>query len=96
MWGPTQNLGPIGFAILRFIGYIRSDKQTDPDKQSIYIGLILKNDGFTNFKQKNNNNVDIDDNNNINTGIVCKNDCPLSEAYWGSTKIRLGISSQTS
>ena len=66
MWGPTQNLGPIGFAILRFIGYIRSEKQTDPDKQSIYIGLILKNDGFTNFKQKNNNNVDIDDNNNIN------------------------------
>ena len=30
MWGPTQNLGPIDLAVLTFIGY----KQTD--KQSIY------------------------------------------------------------
>ena len=31
MWGATQNLGPIGSAVLTFIRY----KQTD--KQSIYI-----------------------------------------------------------
>ena len=27
MWGPTQNLGPIGSAVLTFIGYKQTDKQ---------------------------------------------------------------------
>ena len=31
MWGPTKNVGPVGFPVLTFIGY----KQTD--KQSFYI-----------------------------------------------------------
>ena len=29
MWGPAQNLGPIGSAVLTFIGYKRTDKQTN-------------------------------------------------------------------
>ena len=35
MQGPTKKLGPIGSAVLTFIGY----KQTDADKQSIYIDV---------------------------------------------------------
>ena len=29
MWGPTQNLGPIGSAVLMFIGYKQTDTQTE-------------------------------------------------------------------
>ena len=34
--GPTQNLGPIGSAVLRLIGYKQTEKQTNKqtDKQS--------------------------------------------------------------
>jgi len=28
MWGTTQNLAPIGSAVLTFIGYKRTDEQT--------------------------------------------------------------------
>ena len=31
-WGPSQNLGPMGSTILKFIGYTRTDKQA----KSIY------------------------------------------------------------
>ena len=34
MWGPTQNLGPIGSAVLTFIEYKQTDAQTE--KQRIY------------------------------------------------------------
>ena len=39
MWCPTKNLGPIGSAVLTFIGYKRTDKQTDKqtDKPNLYI-----------------------------------------------------------
>ena len=33
MWGPTQNLGPIGSAAMTFIGH----KQTDRQAKYIYI-----------------------------------------------------------
>ena len=38
MGGPTQNLGPIGSAVLTFIGCKRAEKRTtaQTDKQSIY------------------------------------------------------------
>ena len=36
MWGPTQNLGPIGSADLTFTGYKQTKNQTE-GKQSIYI-----------------------------------------------------------
>ena len=42
MWDPTQSLGPIGSAVLTFIGY----KQTNPDRQAKYIyrlKIILHN-----------------------------------------------------
>ena len=38
MWGPTQNLGPIGSAVLTFIGKQQTDRQTE--KQSIYIDIV--------------------------------------------------------
>ena len=38
--GPTKNLGPIGSAVLTFIGYHQTDGQTD--KQSIYIDIDLE------------------------------------------------------
>ena len=38
IWGPTQNLGSIGSAVLTFIGYKQTDKQTD--KQSLYIDVM--------------------------------------------------------
>jgi len=34
-WGPTKNLDPIGSAVLTFIGYKQTDKQTD--KPNLYI-----------------------------------------------------------
>ena len=43
MRGPTKNLGPIGSAVLTFIGYKQTNKQPNKqtnrqtDKQSIYI-----------------------------------------------------------
>ena len=42
MEGPTQNLGLIGLAVLTFIGYTRTDTQTDTrkDKQSIFFKII--------------------------------------------------------
>ena len=36
MWGPAQNLGPIGLAVLTFIGYKQTDKQTDRQAKFIY------------------------------------------------------------
>ena len=45
MWGPTQNLDLIGSAVLTFIGYKQTNKQTE--KKSIYIDskhrLFLQN-----------------------------------------------------
>ena len=37
--GPTKNLGPIGSAVLTFIGYKQTDKQTNKqtDKPNLYI-----------------------------------------------------------
>ncbi len=35
MWGPTQNLGLIGSAVLTFIGYKQTNKH--PDKPNLYI-----------------------------------------------------------
>jgi len=35
MWGPTQDLAPIVYAVLTFIEYKQTDKH--PDKQSIHI-----------------------------------------------------------
>ena len=35
MWGPLQNLGPIGSAFMTFIGYKQTNRH--PNKQSIYI-----------------------------------------------------------
>ena len=42
MEGPTQNLGLIGLAVLTFIGYTRTDTQTDTrkDRQSIFFKII--------------------------------------------------------
>ena len=34
MWGPTQNLRPIGSSVLTFIGYNRIATQTDPRQTS--------------------------------------------------------------
>ena len=42
---PTKNLGPIGSAVLTFIGYKQTDKQTNKQTSQIYIqidNLILK------------------------------------------------------
>ena len=39
MQGPTQNLGPIGLAVLTFIGYKQKDKQTS----KVYIYRYLAN-----------------------------------------------------
>ena len=36
MWGPTQNLYPIAWAVLTFIGYKRTDKQTNRQAKYIY------------------------------------------------------------
>ena len=38
-WGPTKNLGPIGSAVLTFIGYKQTDNQTNKqtDKPNLYI-----------------------------------------------------------
>ena len=45
-WCPTKNLGPIGSAVLTFIGYKQTDKQTD--KPNLYIDLKL----WLNFSTK--------------------------------------------
>ena len=37
MWGPTQNLSPIGSAVLTFIGYQQTNKETD--KPNLYIDI---------------------------------------------------------
>ena len=37
-WCPTKNLGPLGSAVLTFIGYKQTDKQTN--KPNLYIDLI--------------------------------------------------------
>ena len=39
MWGPTQNLGQIGLAVLTFIRNNKTGRQTD--KQRIYADEIL-------------------------------------------------------
>ena len=36
MRGPTKNLGPIGSAVLKFIGYKQTNKQTDTQSKNIY------------------------------------------------------------
>ena len=36
MWGPTKNLGPIGSAVLTFVGYKQTEIQSR-DKQSTHI-----------------------------------------------------------
>ena len=44
-WGPKKNLGPIGSAVLTFIGYKQTDRQTDKqtnkqtDKPNLYIDI---------------------------------------------------------
>ena len=45
MWCPTKNLGPIGSAVLTFIGYKQTDKQTNKqtDKPNLYIDWWVKN-----------------------------------------------------
>ena len=62
MWGLIQNLGPIGSAVLSFIGYKNTDIQTE--KQSIYFkayclqnkknrcreAWMLKNDWITSLR----------------------------------------------
>ena len=35
MWGPTQNLDPIGSAVLTFLGYKQTNRH--PEKEIIYI-----------------------------------------------------------
>ena len=43
MWGPTQNLGPIGSSVLTFIGYNRIATQTDPRQTSkLYRSRFLR------------------------------------------------------
>ena len=37
MWGPTQNLGPIGSAVLTFIGYKQTDTKTPRQTSKVYI-----------------------------------------------------------
>ena len=41
-WCPTKNLGPIGSAVLTFIGYKQTDTQTDTqtDKPNLYIDAV--------------------------------------------------------
>ena len=41
MWGPTKKLGLIGSAILTFIGYKQTNKQTDRQAKYISIKIIL-------------------------------------------------------
>ena len=36
---PTKNLGPIGLAVLTFIGYKQTNRH--PDKQNLYIDISL-------------------------------------------------------
>ena len=36
MWCPTKNLGPIGSAVLTFIGYKQTNKQTDRQAKFIH------------------------------------------------------------
>ena len=45
---PTKNLGPIGSAVLTFIGYKQTDRQTDKqtDKPNLYIDLCVFNHAF--------------------------------------------------
>ena len=38
---PTKNLGPIGSAVLTFIGYKQTDKQTDRQAKFIY-SVVLR------------------------------------------------------
>jgi len=49
MRGSTQNLGPIGSAVLSFIGYKRTDTQTDIHTKYIYIYMLWM-DRFTVFQ----------------------------------------------
>ena len=39
---PKKNLGPIGSAVLTFIGYKQTDKQTDRQTSQIYISRDLE------------------------------------------------------
>ena len=39
---PTQNLGPIGSAVLTFIGYKQTDRQTDSQAKFIYGYTYIK------------------------------------------------------
>ena len=47
--GPTKNLDPIGSAVLTFIGYKQTDKQTD--KPNLYIDEIWNKKGRLFFFQ---------------------------------------------
>ena len=40
MWGPTKNFGRIGSAVLTFIGYKQTNKQTDRQAKYIYIDIV--------------------------------------------------------
>jgi len=40
MWVPTQNLGTIGSAVLKFIGYKQTITNNQTDKQSYIKGTI--------------------------------------------------------
>ena len=45
MWSPTQNLGPIGSAVLTFIGYKQTDTQTSKVYYEGRYGDNKKNSG---------------------------------------------------
>ena len=49
MWGPSKNVGPIGSAVLTFIGHKQTNRQTH--KQSINVEDIwIKNTVWKNKK----------------------------------------------
>ena len=40
MWSPIKHFGPIGSAVLTFIGYKQTNKQTDTQTSKVYIWYI--------------------------------------------------------
>ena len=59
MWSPTQHLGPIGSAVLTFIGYKQINKQTfrHPDKQSSECSIASYQQEMTTFEINKNMNI---------------------------------------
>ncbi len=52
MHSPTQNLGPIGSAVLSFIGYKQTNKQTDKqtDRQAKFIYRYILHTIYVRFQ----------------------------------------------